>query len=141
LDCGNAGRHPVRACRLTVLLQEETYATPENRLDEKVIEFERAVVARSTSLDLTELRKDDPDRWHHFDTYRIVLEAAWSNDGLISPDEARLLAVLRAHLSITPVEHCKRPVRGQIESVRGGGLVWLPPSSRTGRHLSTVRGK
>jgi len=47
----------------------------------------------------------DPDRWHHYDTYRIVLEAAWSNDDLISPDEARLLAVLRSHLGISLEEH------------------------------------
>src|SRR5262249_51126579 len=68
-------------------------------------EFERAVVERSKTLDLNELRKDDPDRWHHFDTYRIVLDAAWSNDGTISPDEGRLLGVLRAHLSISREEH------------------------------------
>src|SRR5204863_7467216 len=35
----------------------------------------------------------------------IVLEAAWSNDGMISPDEARLLGVLRSHLSISREEH------------------------------------
>src|SRR5581483_8141416 len=28
---------------------------------------------------------------------------------------------------------------GMAESVRGGGLVWLPPSSRSGRHSSTLR--
>jgi hypothetical protein len=78
---------------------------PEKRLDEKVIEFEADVVKRSKTLDFTELRKSDPDRWHHFDTYRIVLEAAWSNDGMISPDEARLLGVLRSHLNIFREEH------------------------------------
>lgn len=98
-------RGQLKAMVLDVLLQEETYSLPENRLDEKVIAFERAVVDRARSLDLTELRKDDPDRWHHFDTYRIVLEAAWGNDGTVSPDEARLLGVLRNHLCISPVEH------------------------------------
>jgi hypothetical protein len=98
-------RGQLKAMILAVLLQEETYSLPENRLDEKVIEFEAAVVEASKALDLTELRRDDPDRWHHFDTYRIVLEAAWSNDGQISPDEARLLGVLRIHLSISQAEH------------------------------------
>ena len=98
-------RGQLKAMILAVLLQEETYSLPENRLDEKVIEFEAAIVARAKALDLTELRKDDPDRWHHFDTYRIVLEAAWGNDGTVSPDEARLLGVLRIHLSISQAEH------------------------------------
>lgn len=98
-------RGQLKAMILDVLLQEETYALPENRLDEKVIAFEKSLVERATALDLTELRKDDPDRWHHFDTYRIVLEAAWANDATVSPDEARLLGVLRAHLSISATEH------------------------------------
>ncbi len=98
-------RSQLKAMILDVLLQEEVYSLPEKRLDEKVIEFEADVVERSKSLDFTELRKSDPDRWHHFDTYRIVLEAAWSNDGMISPDEARLLGVLRSHLSISREEH------------------------------------
>ncbi|MBM3983097.1 MAG: hypothetical protein FJ304_23060 [Planctomycetes bacterium] len=98
-------RGQLKATILGVLLQEETSALPENRLDEKVIEFEAAVVERARSLDFTALRKDDPDRWHHFDTYRSVLEAAWGDDGQVSPDEARLLGVLRTHLGISRVEH------------------------------------
>jgi hypothetical protein len=98
-------RGELKAIILAVLLEEETHLLPENRLDEKVIGFEQSLVERAKSLDLTELRKDDPDRWHHFDTYRIVLEAAWSDDGTISPDEARLLGVLRRHLSISREEH------------------------------------
>jgi hypothetical protein len=98
-------RGQLKAMILHVLLQEETYSLPENRLDEKVIEFEKVLVKRSKTLDLSELRKEDPDRWHHYDTYRIVLDAAWSNDNVISPDEARLLGVLRAHLRISWEEH------------------------------------
>lgn len=99
------GRDDLKAVIFAVLLQEETHSAPEHRLYEKVTEFEKALVKRSKSLDLTELRKSDPDRWHHLDTYRIVLEAAWNNDGLISPDEARLLGVLRGHLGISQEEH------------------------------------
>jgi hypothetical protein len=70
-------RGEVRALLLAVLLEEETYGLEENRLDAKVLDYEKDLLKRSKSLDLTELRKADPDRWHHYDTYRIVLEAAW----------------------------------------------------------------
>jgi hypothetical protein len=135
-------RGQLKAIILAVLLQEETHSLPEYRTDEKVIEFEKAIVKRAKALDLTELRKDDPDRWHHFDTYRIVLEAAWSNDGTISPDEARLLGVLRSHLNISREEHwlisallkrfpkekCDLHTPGEVDEARKelqrAGVVW-----------------
>lgn len=98
-------RGQLKAILISILLQEETHTLEENRLDEKVIEFEKGLVKRSKSLDLSELKRQDPDRWHHYDTYRIVLEAAWSSDNTISADEARLLGVLRAHLEISLEEH------------------------------------
>src|SRR5262249_28777340 len=98
-------RGQLKALVLSVLLQEETHALPDHPTDDKVIELETGLVERSKALDLTEMRKGDPDRWHHYDTYRIVLDAAWTNDDQISPDEARLLAVLRTHLSISLEEH------------------------------------
>jgi hypothetical protein len=101
----NFNRGQLKAIILNLLLQEETHSLEENRLEEKVIEFEKDLVKRSKSLDLSEMRKQDPDRWHHFDTYRVVLEAAWSNDDTITPDEARLLATLRNHLAIALEEH------------------------------------
>ncbi|HYH66252.1 MAG TPA: hypothetical protein VD866_16280 [Urbifossiella sp.] len=98
-------RGQLKAMILAVLLQEETHTLPENRLEAKVIEYEKALAGRATAFDLAAVRKADPDRWHCLDTYRIVLDAAWSNDGQISPDEARLLAVLRQHLGIPLEEH------------------------------------
>jgi hypothetical protein len=98
-------RSQIKGILFSILLQEETHSIKENRLDAKAIEFEKELVKRSKSLDFAELKKQDPDRWHHYDTYRIVLEAAWSNDGMISPDEASLLAVLRRHLAISSEEH------------------------------------
>ena len=98
-------RGQLKAMILNVLLQEETYSLPENKLDAKVIEYEKRLSAQAAGFDLGDVKKADPDRWHHFDTYRIVLDAAWSNDGQISPDEARLLAVLRGHLGISMEEH------------------------------------
>jgi hypothetical protein len=69
------------------------------------MEFEKDLVKRSKTLDFFDPKKHDPERWHHYDTYRIVLEAAWADDNVISPDEARLLAVLRRHLNISLEEH------------------------------------
>lgn len=101
----NFDRGQLKAIMLSILLQEETYGCEAKGLDDKVIEFEKDLVKRAKALDWEELKKRDPDRWHHLDTYRIVLDAAWSNDGVISPDEARLLAVLRNHLNISLDEH------------------------------------
>src|SRR4051812_37854203 len=70
-------RGQLRALLVAVLIEEETYSLDETRLEEKVIELETSLLKRAKSLDLTELRKDDPDRWHQFGTYRIVLEAPW----------------------------------------------------------------
>jgi hypothetical protein len=88
-----------------VLLQEETHSLEENRLSEKVIEFEKDVVNRAKQLDFFDEKKHDPMRSHHYDTYRIVLEAAWRNDDDISREEASLLYVLRDRLSISLEEH------------------------------------
>lgn len=90
---------------LGVLLQEETYSLEEKRLDEKVISFEKQLVERSRSLDFFDPKKHDPKRWHYYDTYRIVMDAAWRNDGQVSQDEANLLRALREHLSISLEEH------------------------------------
>ena len=98
-------RGQLKAIIFEILLQEETHSLDEHRLDEKVTEFEKDLVKRSKTLDFFDPKKHDPDRWHHYDTYRIVLEAAWKHDDTISPDEARLLAVMRDHLSISMEEH------------------------------------
>src|SRR6185295_8443033 len=88
----------------SILLQEEKYSIPESRLYERVLEFEKDLVKSSKAMSLDGMKKSDPDRWHALDTYRIVLNAAWRNDGLLSPDEADLLATLRDHLNITREE-------------------------------------
>lgn len=88
-----------------VLLQEEFYALEENRLEEKVIQYEKDLVTRAQTLDFFDRKQHDAQRWHHYDTYRIVLEAAWRNEDDVSRDEASLLRVLRDHLSISREEH------------------------------------
>ena len=101
----DVNRGNLKAIIFSILLQEETYSIAEHRLDEKVPEYEKDLVKRSKSLDFFDQKSHDRERWHQYDTYRIVFEAAWSNDDVISPDEARLLAVLRGHLNITLEEH------------------------------------
>ncbi len=88
-----------------VLLQEEAHSLDERRLDQKVLEFEKNIVTRARSLDFFDEKKHDSVRCHHYDTYRIVLEAAWRSDDDISADEAALLAVLRNRLNISLEEH------------------------------------
>lgn len=100
----DVSRGELRAILFAILLQEETYGSEEHRLEEKVIAFEKDLVKRSRSLDLTELQRQDPERWRHYEIYRVVLEEAWA-DGLISTDEARILATLRNHLGISLEEH------------------------------------
>lgn len=90
---------------LTLLLQEETYSLEEAKLDEKVIEFEKDLVKRSKSLDLFDPKQHDSERVHQYETYRVVLDAAWRSDEGISPDESHLLGVLRERLSISLEEH------------------------------------
>lgn len=88
-----------------ILLEEETHSLEENRLAEKIVEYEKELVAQAKTLDFFDEQKHDQKRWHHYDTYRIVLEAAWKNKDDVSLDEARLLRVLRAHLNISREEH------------------------------------
>lgn len=88
-----------------VLLQEETHSLEEHRLEEKVIEYEKDLVKRAKALDFFDRKRHDAIRWHHYDTYRIVLEAAWRSENDISADEAALLRVLRDHLNISREEH------------------------------------
>ena len=77
-----------------ILLQEEFYALEEHRLEEKVIQYEKDLVKRAQALDFFDPKQHDAKRWHHYDTYRIVLDAAWRSEDDISRDEAALLRVL-----------------------------------------------
>lgn len=98
-------RGQLKVIILNILLQEEIHSLEESKLEERVIEFEKELVKKSKTLDFFDQKKHDADRWHHYDTYRIVLAAAWKNDTSISQDEANLLGVLRDHLTISLEEH------------------------------------
>jgi hypothetical protein len=102
---GGAGFNDLKAVIFAVLLQEETHSTPEYKLYEKVAAFEKDIVKRARNLEFDDLKKSDPEWWHCLDTYRVLLDAAWKNDGSVSVDEARLLNVLRQHFSISAEDH------------------------------------
>lgn len=57
------------------------------------------------ALDFFDEKKHDQQRVRSYDTYRIVLDAAWRNNDDVSLDEAKLLEVLRARLDISNEEH------------------------------------
>lgn len=63
------------------------------------------MVKKAKSLDFFDRKQHDQTRWHNYDTYRIVLEAAWRREDDVSPDEAALLRVLRDKLNISREEH------------------------------------
>lgn len=88
-----------------VLLQEETYSLEEQKLEEKVLSYEKDLVKRSKNLDMFDPKKHDAARVRSCDTYKIVLEAAWRNEDDISIDEANLLRVLRDRLGISSEDH------------------------------------
>lgn len=88
-----------------ILLQEETHSLEEGKLEEKVIEYEKNLVQSSKTLDFFDPKKHDQQRWHRYETYRIVLDAAWRNKDDVSEDEAGLLRVLRGHLNLSTQEH------------------------------------
>lgn len=89
----------------TILLQEETHSLEENRLADKVIEYEKNLVKQSKKLDFFDPKAHDAMRCHNYDTYRIVLDAAWRSEDDVSQDEAQLLKVLRGRLHISREEH------------------------------------
>lgn len=88
-----------------VLLQEETYGLEESKLDAKVREYEQTVLDSAASSDFFDVKKHDPVRIQHCETYRVVLDAAWRNNDDVSFDEAALLAVLRERLGISAGDH------------------------------------
>lgn len=102
----NVDRRNLREIILhVVLLQEETYSLEEQRLEEKVLAYEKDLVKLSRDLDFFDEKKHDAARARSCDIYKTVLEAAWRNNDDISVDEANLLRVLRDRLGISSEDH------------------------------------
>ncbi len=88
-----------------VLLEQERYALPSGELNEKVLDYEKQILKESKQCKLLDAREQDKNRLAAYETYNVVLEAAWRHQEKISPDEANLLAELRGRLGITLREH------------------------------------
>lgn len=125
-----------------ILLQEETYSLEERKLEERVLEYETQLVKNAKSLDFFNEKKHDQQRVRNYETYHIVLDAAWRNNDDVSLDEAKLLDVLRDRLDISSEEHrllsahlkrfpkakCELHTREEIHDARKElqreGLLW-----------------
>jgi len=88
-----------------ILLQEERYALPVNELNAKVLKYEEQIVEESGACKLLDPREMDKARLFAYETYNVVLDAAWRHEDRISVDEANLLAELRKRLNITIRDH------------------------------------
>ncbi len=88
-----------------VLLEEERYALRVDELNHRVIEYEKQIVKEAKACKLLDAKEQDKNRLAAYETYNVVLDAAWRHEDKISVDEANLLSELRSRLSITVREH------------------------------------
>jgi len=88
-----------------VLLEQERYALPAKELPAKVHEYEKQVIKESRACKLLDPKEMDKSRLFAYETYYVVLDAAWRHEDRISVDEANLLAELRKRLGITLRDH------------------------------------
>jgi len=88
-----------------VLLQEERYALPANGLRAKVLDYEKQIAAEAGSCPLLDPKAMEASRLFAYETYNMVLGAAWRHEDSISVDEANLLSELRRRLAITLRDH------------------------------------
>ena len=88
-----------------VLLQQERYALPTAELRARVLEYEQEIVAEGARCQLLDPKAMEHSRLFAYETYNVVLDAAWRHEDTISVDEANLLSELRRRLGITLRDH------------------------------------
>jgi len=88
-----------------VLLEQERYALPAKELAGKVHEYEKQVIKEARTCKFLDPKEMDKARLFAYETYYLVLDAAWRHEDRISVDEANLLAELRRRLGITLRDH------------------------------------
>jgi len=88
-----------------ILLEQERYALPSEELNNRVLEYEKRVIRDSKPCRLLDPKFQEKSRLSAYETYYVVLDAAWRHEDKISVDEANLLAELRRRLGITLREH------------------------------------
>jgi hypothetical protein len=90
-----------------VLLQEHGHALPQKEVEDRIVDWEQAIINESNESSQRPSRQI-----HNFEFFRFVLEAAWENNNDISPDEKNLIERIRTRLSITEKEY--RLVEAQL---------------------------
>ena len=88
-----------------VLMEQERYALPSKQLAEQVLAYEGAIVKETKSCKLLDPKAMEKTRLFAYETYNVVLDAAWRHEDRISVDEANLLSELRRRLNITLRDH------------------------------------
>lgn len=88
-----------------VLLQQERYALVSRELQDEVLKYEREIVKESKVCKFLDPKEMEKSRLAAYETYNVVLDAAWRHEDKISIDEANLLSELRRRLGITLREH------------------------------------
>ncbi len=83
-----------------VLLQSHDYSYPQSVAEEKVVEWEQKVIDESNEREVGVGRVI-----HNFEFFQFVLEAAWSENDLISQDEKKLIEKIRRKLNVTEREY------------------------------------
>lgn len=96
-----------RAVLVDVLLDQYDFSLPYGETEERVIEFEQAIVNRSNEVDLADLAPNGAgtERHRQIDLYNYVLDVAWERHDTVSPDEANLLRRLRTRLRVNEWDH------------------------------------
>lgn len=90
-----------------VLLEEFGFLLPYSETEEKVLDFERAIIDASNETDILELACGNKESQRHqqIELYYFVLGVAWEHQETKSPDESNLLRKLRAKLKINEWDH------------------------------------
>jgi len=91
-----------------VLLQEHQYSLPQKDTEEKILDWEQAIVDE-TNESSGQLKARII---HNFDFFKFVVEAAWENNNEISQDERILIEKVRKKLSVSEREY--RIVEAQL---------------------------
>lgn len=73
-----------------ILLEQERHALPDSELRDKVLEYEKAIIAEGKECNLLDEKAQDSQRLFAYQTYATVLDAAWRHEDQISIDEGQV---------------------------------------------------
>ncbi len=110
-----------------ILLNEDGFVCQQKETEDKLIEWESAIIDRSNE----ELATKRGERIHSIKLFTFLVEAAWE-DGVLKPDEKNLIGkvreklkiseaefrIIEAQLGVFPKEKNETHTRGEIGEVR-----------------------